>query len=91
MLALANSNEFLRTRLGRFQEQWIDRYVAAMVPDVGEDEEGFMAVAIMAGTLVGITTAALGLWAMNQPDADLASLTARALERVDSVWPDECR
>ncbi len=88
---LAQENEFLRSRLGRFQEHWMLRYGAIVHADLAHRPDGHFAAAVVAGTLVGVTTALVGLWAAGQPEADLRQLTVDALDQIDSIWPDETR
>lgn len=88
---LAMAHEALRGRIGRFQSDWMERYLAVMTADVGDRPEGLIEAVTMAGTLVGTTNGIVGLWATRRPSADMRELTAAVLERVDPIWPDECR
>lgn len=89
--AIVRAEESLRGRLGKTQDEWADRYVGLIGPDVAHLRDGKLVAATVAGTLVGCTNALVGVWSVEQPDADMPSMTASVLERMDPMWPAETR
>ena len=89
-LAVVAANESLRDSIGRFQNQWVDRYIAMTLKDLGTSQTAQLDAVAIAGALVGTTNTIVGVWAETQP-VDMRDLTRAMLERIDPVWPQACR
>ena len=86
------STPSLRGRTGRTQDEWVSRYVELIQRDVSSSPHRALEIELMAQSLVAMTNALVTVWSSQQPGGpDMAALTEDALDRLDPLWPTECR
>lgn len=89
--ALLQSSAALRARRGRSDDEWIERYLELLGPDVEGDADGLRQAVVCAMALLGAQNALVAVWATGPPDVDLAEMTRRTFAQVDCVWPAASR
>lgn len=85
------THESLRGRTARAHDDWRAAYAALIAEDLGTTPSNQLRTQTIAGSLVAMTSALCGVWAVRQPDADMVELTREALEVIDPLWPAQCR
>lgn len=85
--AILQSSTALRARRGRSDDEWIERYLELLGPDVDGEPDGLRQALVCAMALLGAQNALIAVWATGPADLDLADMTRRTFAQVDSVWP----
>lgn len=89
--AILQSSVALRARRGRSDDEWIERYLELLAPDVVAGPEGLRQAVVCAMALRGAQNALVAVWATGPADVDLLEMTGRTLAQVDSLWPAGAR
>lgn len=85
--AVLQGSAALRASRGRSDDEWIQRYLELLAPDVADEPDGQLQATICAMTLVAAQNALLAVWATGPADLDLEAMALRTFAQVDCVWP----
>ena len=77
----------LRGRNGRVQDEWFERYIELLTPARPPGPSRRLQLATVASALVGATTMLVAVWAAEQPDGDMLTMTEAVLDQLDPIWP----
>ncbi len=89
--AVVASTEALRANTARTQQEWVERHAALIGPDLAAEPDATLRTMTLAGALVAATNALVMVWAMQQPAADMPTMTRAALDYLDPLWPEQTR
>ena len=85
--AILASTPSLAGRHGRSDQQWVNRYLELLAPEVQAAGGHTHDVLVTAMALVAAQNAVIITWANDHPNTDAVTLMQQTLDQLDPIWP----